>query len=415
MLRGFSLIALIVFFGLLLTIIAVGIRYKISTTLKENVETTSATFDPKNIPDFSNTSLKNMILFSLDGRLIASDRDGLNPQFVFNNKDTHFISARNEGQIIYYYTQIEKSSEEFDVVVYKKDLKSGDIKDLLSFKAYAEGIDIDIDIDISPDENYLVYPQNGGLYIYDISKNKSKRILSPKGCEGYNTDCWEFDYGKWSPDGKKIVAKKVFYEGGIAVVVDPFSPDIKEKTVGAGATFIWSPDRTTLAVVGASYSEPGSIYLQTNLDKPELKSLLKGKLAKLTGTEPSLIDSFIDSLSENNPQIKIKDIEPKPEDIVSVDNATWLDSNRIAFLYSAINYAPNQVFQPGLGVYDIQKNSLKSVTSFDFKNNGQFIFTYSPREVLLQNEAKDVWLINIDTKQKTKLPIKSDKLIEIIN
>jgi len=248
-----------------------------------------------------------------------------------------------------------------------RDLASGETATLASIEP-REGVSPSGSL--SPDGRYIAISYRDGIDLLDFTTDGRRRILTSNlaACEGGALgDCYAYWVGAWSPDGDLLLTRKTFWEGGVAVVVDPF----REVPQEIGPSFplgervpeiaTWSPTGDAWCGYG-HYETPSGLYLS---EQPEwqLRNLLP-EYEVLEGNAPWR----------------------------NVADCVWLDEHRIAFV--TITTGPEgggSEYSTMVSTYDLTTGAVTPLVDFGVASSPVFtpaLFEVPGADALVFNDRK---------------------------
>lgn len=343
-----------------------------------------------NLPIANLRSLSGKLIFRDGDSILVSDANGSNPMRLVDSKNRLGFAGWSESGKVFYYTELVGTTG----TVYKKDLSSGVANQLFTFDSSEKNIETFVtNVNISRDGKYAIYSHNNGdLSLFDLTNKTDKKLLSQAPCLSYrNTEpsqfnlvktvyagnpgnCHGYYYPYWSPDGKKVVVRKIFYEGATQIVINPFEEPVQEKdTKAGGSPPTWSKDSAMLVIPGAGYGG-GSLYLVTHLDNPDNKDILAD------------------------------DIDFKGS---TVNSGAMSENGKIAFTYSNYEKQKN-----GIALYTPNDNAIKHL--LDVTDDNYVQLWLSDNKTLLYRNNRNIWSLDTVTMSQNKLPIYADGIIGIV-
>ena len=211
-----------------------------------------------------------------------------------------------------------------------RDLVTGETATLASIeRADSEGYQV---ARLSPDGRYVAWSHREGIDLLDLTTDGRRRILTSNrgACEGGAVgQCHGYGAPSWSPDGRLLLVRKTFWEGGAAVVVDPFQEEPKElrgAVLGGLSAEIaaWSPTSDAWCGHG-HYDSPSGLYLS---EKPDW--------------QPRNLLPEYETYKAGAPRRDVND-------------CVWLDEHRIAFvtITTGLDAAESQ-YSTTVSIYDLE-------------------------------------------------------------
>jgi hypothetical protein len=170
------------------------------------------------------------------------------------------VGSKSGGWRFFYITR----DSETDRTLWRKDLQSGDTDALFEFISHPAKI---VEASISPDGVYAAYTHGGGISLLDLARRDSRPLVGAdfSGCATGPAGCGGYIWPNWSPDGRLLLVMKVFYEGGTAVVVDPFREppmELIDASIADGlpSRATWAPGGSAVCGYGR-YAENSGLYV----------------------------------------------------------------------------------------------------------------------------------------------------------
>ncbi len=119
----------------------------------------------------------------------------------------------------------------------------------------------------SPDGRYVAFSHSQGIDLLDLASGERSRAATsswdPCGV-GAVADCYGYSSPSWSADGRLLLVRKGFWEGAIAVVLDPFADPPVEYTYapsnGGPSQGVWSLYGDAFCAFGV-YAAPSGLYV----------------------------------------------------------------------------------------------------------------------------------------------------------
>jgi len=235
--------------------------------------------------------------------------------------------GQGNGRTTLYYLAASETSNVFTLGA--RDLASGETATLASTEP-VEGEDYQV-ARLSPDGRYVAWSRDEGIDLLDLTTNARRRILTSNlgACEGGAVGrCYAYRNPSWSPDGRLLLVRKTFWEGGAAVVVDPFQEEPKElrgAVLGGLSAEIaaWSPTNDAWCGHG-HYDSPSGLYLS---EQPDWQP--RNLLPEYETYEPG---------------------GPRRD----VNDCVWLDEHRIAFVTITTGLdAAESRYNTTVSIYDL--------------------------------------------------------------
>jgi hypothetical protein len=188
------------------------------------------------LKQFTAKSVKNKDIFNKEKSILISNFDGSKPKFLIKSQNSNhfldYLGYSNDGQVIYY---AEYFAGEKNISVFRKNLSDQEIIKIFKFETtivehnnFYEFID---SVNISPDKKFLAFRSYGSIYLYDIGKESTKKLLSKytfSDCDYPHNGCYHYSDPQWSPDGKHLILTKVHYDLGHNVIINPFIDETSE-------------------------------------------------------------------------------------------------------------------------------------------------------------------------------------------
>jgi hypothetical protein len=250
-----------------------------------------------------------------------------------------------------------------------RDLATGETTTLLSTEPpQSEGYQAGR---LSPDGRYVAWSHGDGIDLVDLETDARRRILTDNraGCEGGGliSECYSYGAPAWSPDGRLLLVRKTFWEGGAAVVVDPFQEEPKELRGavigGLGAEIAaWSPDSDAWCGHG-HYDSPSGLYLS---EQPEW--------------QPRNLLPEYETLETGAPWHNVTD-------------CVWLDERRIAFVTVTTRPdEPGSQYGVTVSIYDLETAAVTLLADFGSDSPPVFspeLFLVPGSDMLAFNDRKN--------------------------
>jgi hypothetical protein len=248
-----------------------------------------------------------------------------------------------------------------------RDLASGETTTLASIEP-REGVSPSGSL--SPDGRYIAISYRDGIDLLDLTTDARRRILTNNlaACEGGALgDCYAYWVGAWSPDGDLLLTRKTFWEGGVAVVVDPF----REVPQEIGPSFppgervpeiaTWSPTGDAWCGYG-HYETPSGLYLS------------------------------------EQPEWQLRNLLPEYETYESgapwrnVADCVWLDEHRIAFVtFTTDPEGGGSEYSTTVSIYDLETAAVTLLADFGTASSPVFwsaLFEVPGANALVFNDRK---------------------------
>jgi hypothetical protein len=234
--------------------------------------------------------------------------------------------AQQDGTTTLYYAAAAELSNAFTWEA--RDLATGETTELTSIEP-AQG-DRTPDGSLSPDGRYVAWANDDGIDLLDLETDGRRRILTSNrgACEGGALgDCYGYLWPDWSPDGRLLLVRKVFWESGAAVIVDPFQevPQEVRQSLPAGAMAAelaaWSPTSDAWCGYG-HYEAPSGLWVSR---QPEWR-----------------------------PSNLIPEYEIVGEPWRNVTDCVWLDEHRIAFVTATTHILDASQDSTTVSIYDLE-------------------------------------------------------------
>lgn len=130
------------------------------------------------------------------------------------------ISDRKSGNLMFYYLTLDGETTR---TLWRLNVNSGDRSSLFSFEVRSSS---GASAAVSPDGQHAAYVHANGIDLIDLLTGESRSILTAGNIDaclgGDISECVGYGTPQWSPNGRLLLVTKGFYEGGTAIVVDPF-------------------------------------------------------------------------------------------------------------------------------------------------------------------------------------------------
>ena len=341
-------------------------------TRSTSVPASTPSITPLPVADLQ--SLSGKLVFWNNDSITVSDINGANQMRLVDNKNKQGFAGWSNGGRVFYFTELVGTTGK----VYKKDLSSGITSLLFDYNSDGKNTEtFATNVNISPDGNYAVYSHDyGDLSLFNLTSKTYKKLLGAGSCGDRDPiiGCYGYYLPRWSPDGKKVVAEKIFYEGSAQVLIDPFTNPVQETvTKSAGNPESWSKDGQQLVIPGSGFGE-GSLYLYTHLANPDVTDLLAN------------------------------DINFKGS---SVSSGAISGNGKIAFSYSK-SVKP----ESGIALYIPGQNLIKPLLILDGDIS---VLSWLPdnKTIIYENDSS-IWSLDTTTLTQNKLSIDFDLFIGII-
>ena len=247
--------------------------------------------------------------------------------------------AERDGAAILYYLAPDEAGDFLNLEA--RDLATGEITTVASTER-AEDETYQVGR-LSPDGRYVAWSHREGIDLLDLTTDGRRRILTGNhgACEGGALgDCYAYWVAAWSPDGRLLLVRKTFWEGGVTLVVDPFQEVPQE----IGPSFppgemapeiaTWSPASDAWCGYG-HYEAPSGLYLS---ERPDW--------------QPRNLLPEYETMEPNAPWR-------------NVTECVWLDEHRIAFV-TATTFRGGDGSQDSttVSIYDLETAAVTPVAGF---------------------------------------------------
>ncbi|MBI1886703.1 MAG: hypothetical protein HYS09_10405 [Chloroflexi bacterium] len=324
------------------------------------------------------------------------DGSGLT-QLTPSNQKASFVGIAHQksASLLYYIARIDGKT----YALRKRDLTSDEITTILRIGAPRKS-DRPPTGSLRHDGKFLAFHHHDGIDVIRLDTGRIWRVLTndERGCEGPPgpAHCFGFFGPQWSPDGRLLLAQRIFYEGGDHVIVDPFSeaPDIIDLDPATFAA-AWSPSSHAVCHFGM-YAAPSGLYLSSG---PEWQPR-------------NLLPDY--------------EIEDPDRPLRSLTACAWLDEWRIVFSSSSNGFRPPR---SQIKVSDVRTGRISSTATFHDNEqlftrgvlvvpDGEFVITQfvppkpdRPDEVTEPNRPV---LVNISTGNTTPILQPGDWVVAVI-
>jgi len=168
---------------------------------------------------------------------------------------------------LYYTSQITESftpgeGESGIFQVARQPLQGGDVQELFRFRGANKHVEYGTrNASVTSDGTRVAYADERGLNVFDVRTGEDRPLVSNVSCDEARApgDCYGYFRPDWSPDGSSILAAKIFFEGGVGVVLRTDASPASETALGHGGLFqSWSPDGELICVSESGYSPAGA-------------------------------------------------------------------------------------------------------------------------------------------------------------
>ncbi len=194
------------------------------------------------------------------GTLFMANADGSSPVELAPGEEASFVGfGRQRSAVVVYY--MAKVSET-ESLLRQRDLASGEVKDITSVTA-PEKSDAPPSGDISPNGTQIALHHAEGIDIVDASTGQGRRLVTSdgSGCDAVPVDfdrCYGFYGPEWSPDGRYLTARRMFFEGGEDVLIDPSVDESQFTSLGVENAG-WAPSSDRVCGSEGGY-DPRILY-----------------------------------------------------------------------------------------------------------------------------------------------------------
>lgn len=204
--------------------------------------------------------LRSAIPYADAGELWISRVDGGDRERLSREGEVvKFAGIANDyasGNETVYYVSLDG---ELERTLWALDHATGERTPVVAFEAFRDRL---ADAAVSPDGRYAVYADAQGIEMLDRSSGRTKHLLD-NGSSDCTGSCFMHSRPRWSQDGRLVMVRKTFYEGGTTVVVEPFGVQIQTYT-NDSAVGPWTAEWSTVgrALCGfGSYGEASGLLV----------------------------------------------------------------------------------------------------------------------------------------------------------
>jgi WD40 repeat protein len=284
-----------------------------------------------------------------------------------------FAGSNSDGTIFYYFMY-----DHLNQTIYKKDLVKNTTESVFSIPIDEKSLEsyfAGSNASVSPDGKYFVTAGKEGIYLYTVSTGQTKQILKNlSACQGY-TDCHQYYRPIWSNDGNKISVTKIFYEGSVVQIVDPFTGTVLFDELPDGKV-AWSKSGQHLAIYRRPYFLPDLFFIN----------------AQATDKKGVYLSDLLLDLKESY-----------------VSSADWSRDGSLTFMTER-----NTTSQLSLSFYNPSNKTYQNIVAENSgSTDGMTLKALPYGKAILLSTPSGLWLIDFQGKTKTKLPTKMDTLLAV--
>jgi hypothetical protein len=181
-------------------------------------------------------------------------------QLTPSGEEASFVGLTLEGKesVVYYLA----ASSDTAYALRRRNLATKEVTTLNSFTLRRVRSDKPPSGDLDPTGRYVAFHHDDGIDLYDVAQKQRRRILTNdrSGCDFDYSHCFGFFAPRWSPDGRLLLVRRIFFEGGDSVITDPFDSTEEFTSLGTGTDASWSPASDAVCHSGF-YIRPTDLFV----------------------------------------------------------------------------------------------------------------------------------------------------------